>query len=99
MRNAGGYSVIVEPGKRNVEHDLATCRHCNRVAFTSPSAHGRAPQIMVMRADGSNILMDYTMCRKCMAFICPVCAKKRECVPFERKLEIVEKAARKMVCS
>ena len=36
MRNPGGYSIITEPGKADVERDTFTCRHCQKVVFVKP---------------------------------------------------------------
>jgi hypothetical protein len=58
-----------------VERDTYTCKHCNRVIHVKPLAP--------MDDFGS-------MCRNCMKMVCPTCADG-PCVPFEKKLEQMEK--------
>lgn len=57
-----------------LEADTFTCCHCNRVVHVKPRSN---PD-------------DFgSMCRNCMKMVCKVCAD-RGCVPFEKKLEIME---------
>lgn len=36
MRRAGGYTIITQPGKGNIEKDTMTCAHCQHVSFLKP---------------------------------------------------------------
>lgn len=95
MRNAEGYSVIVSPGERPVEHDTATCGHCQQITFTQ-STMGK-PQVLVFRADGSHVMRDIGFCRNCFRHICPRCEGK-DCLPFEKRIDAEERVARRLVC-
>ena len=70
MRNPGGYSIITEPGKRDVEEDSFTCRHCGGVVWVKPFAD---PADMGGR------------CTCCDALICKHCVGKG-CDHIEKKL-------------
>jgi hypothetical protein len=89
MRKPGGYALIVspEPGKVNFdrfwcadipagvsEFDTFTCGHCG----CERHVKAMAP----MDEFGS-------MCRNCMKMVCPKCADG-PCVPFEKKLQMIE---------
>lgn len=94
MRNPGGYSVITEPGKHDVEHDTLTCGHCGKIDFVSAGVD-RPPQIVVVKMDQSVQVTEVARCWKCWRFICPICQRKPfECTPAEAKVEQEEKAAR-----
>jgi hypothetical protein len=75
MRIPGGYAVISEPGRADVELDSITCFHCNRVVFVKagqdPSALGG-------------------FCRVCMRHLCGPCADLGTCTPYEREMEKAE---------
>jgi hypothetical protein len=90
MRSAGGYSVITEPGKRDVEHDTFSCAHCNAITFTQPG-WGKPLQVAVVRVDGSIMMKDAGFCRKCYRHICPRCENKFECTPVEKRLDDEER--------
>ena len=77
MQRPGGYGVITGPDGVE-EHDTFTCFHCNKVV------------IVPVRADPADI---GGMCYQCMRLICPRCADQGICVPFERKLELMERRA------
>jgi hypothetical protein len=91
MRDAPGYSIITSPGERALEHDLYTCAHCNAITFTK-SGLGRLQVAIIMR-DGTTQMRDAGFCRNCFRHVCPRCDGK-ECVPFEKKIDLEEKAAR-----
>lgn len=95
MRNAEGYSVVVSPGERPIEHDTATCAHCQGISFTK--SPGGKLQVLMFKNDGSHVLRDIGFCRNCYRYVCPRCEGK-ECVPFEKKLDLEEAAARKFTC-
>lgn len=93
MRNPGGYAVITTPeptpvnfdrlrcerlGEGTHEVDVYCCEHCNRIVHVKP---GAIPEQL-----GS-------MCRNCMAMVCPRCAPG-PCVPWLKKLEIAERRDR-----
>ena len=96
MRNAPGYSIITSPGERAVENDVTKCAHFQRVMLLAPGFS--APFMMVFRADGSHYMRDSVKCLNCYQHICPACEAKRECVPFEKKVDEEEKAARRLIC-
>jgi hypothetical protein len=61
------------------EFDSMSCAHCNRVV------HIKAR----MRPEDIG-----GFCRQCMKPICPFCTDKGNCVPFEKRLEQMEKRDR-----
>ena len=90
MRRPQGYAQIVSPDGATVnfdririeripsgvyEADTFSCCHCNRVVHVP------------VKAPMDNV---GSMCRNCMKMVCPTCAEG-PCVPFEKKLEAVEK--------
>jgi hypothetical protein len=94
MRDPQGYSIVTDPRfSRPIERDTTTCGHCNAVSFTEREA-GK-PQVLIFRMDGTHYMKDVGFCRKCWRYICPRCEGKRDCTPFEAKLEIEEAVARK----
>lgn len=89
MRNPQGYATvvgdlrhgditIVESGVRHTESevDTFTCGHCNCVKHVPP------------KTDAADI---GGLCKQCMQLICPRCASIRHCIPFEKKLEMMER--------
>ena len=83
MRNAGGYRIITEPGKADIENDTFTCAHCNG--------------IVLVPAGTASITVGST-CLACMKHICEACTVQMDrtlkCVPFEKRLERIENKAR-----
>ncbi len=70
----GGYSIISEPGKADIEMDSFTCKHCNRVTFI----HARtSPEDLGGR------------CTVCDGLICSQCVDK-DCDVLEEKLRRME---------
>lgn len=78
MRNAGGYLLVTGPDGK-VEHDTFTCAHCQRVVLVK------------VKAPASDC---GGWCGRCAKCICPSCAAKPGCTPFEKKLERIEARAR-----
>lgn len=78
MRNPGGYGLMCEPGKRDVEHDTFTCAHTNRVVIVKPGAR---PEDI-----GG-------LCKVCMGLICSE-EVGRPCVVLEKRLQRMEDSAR-----
>lgn len=77
-RRPGGYAHWFNGQGPDLEKDSVTCCHCNRVVFLDP-----------LRP-----VEEFTAwCMRCMKFTCLACAD-RECVPFEKKLEEIERARR-----
>lgn len=89
MRKPQGYATIVgadrsvvnldglrceEVKTSNLEIDTYSCFHCNRVIHVKP---------MMDPADMGGL------CKICMKLICPHCLNQG-CVPFEKKLEMME---------
>jgi len=81
MRKPHGYALWVDPWAPGgqIERDTITCAHDNRVVIVTPGAD---PSLL-----GG-------FCRLCYRHICGPCADLGTCMPFERKLELVERAAR-----
>lgn len=83
MRRAGGYRVISEPGKADIENDTFTCAHGNEIVVVPPGM----PSVTVG-----------AFCRACMGHICEKCAAEMEktlkCTPFEKRLEAAESRKR-----
>lgn len=94
MRNAGGYSIITEPGQRDVEHDTYTCGHCGSITFTV--GEGNRLQVAVIKGNGNIEMRDAGFCRKCWRHICPRCIGFK-CTPFEAKIEQEEAEANKRI--
>ena len=97
MRDAGGYSIITAPGERAVENDLENCAHCQAVQFLRAGLGGN-PEIMIFRADGTHYLREARRCSNCWKFVCPKPGCNQDCVPFEKKLDQEERAAR-FICT
>lgn len=97
MLKPEGYSIITAPGARDVEHETSTCAHCQAISLMR-AGFGPA-QVKVMRADGSHYFVEAPFCRGCFRHICPRKECGEQCVPFEKRLEIEERAARRMICS
>jgi hypothetical protein len=88
VRRPQGYATIVDPGAPTFECDTITCSHCNRVVMVD--SRMRPEQQTPFR------VIEPERCRMCMLFICPTCVYEaqrtvRACVPFERKLDMMEK--------
>ena len=79
MRNAGGYFICTGPEGVVEEGDTFTCCHCNSVVLVKP--------LVSMDKFGG-------FCTLCMKPTCPRCEHIGECVPFEKRLEAVERRAR-----
>lgn len=77
MNRAGGYAVWVTDGRVEREADTVTCCHCGGVVLLH-DAVGSARENVV------------GYCSLCDAKTCASCAAKRECKPFEKKLNILE---------
>lgn len=75
MLKPGGYGCYSgKPANGEREHDTFTCAHCNKIVVVKP---------MMDAADMGGL------CKVCMGFTCPHCTGQG-CVPFEKKLEIME---------
>lgn len=96
MLKAEGYSVINNPGERALEHDTFTCGHCMAITFTKAGLGGPL-QVAMIQADGSVRMIDAGFCRSCWRHICPRCQNNFECVPYQKKIDIEETAARKLI--
>lgn len=96
MLNSPGYSIITEPGKRDIEHDVFTCGHCQSITFTK-SGHGRM-QVLIMKNDGTQEMRECGFCRNCYRYICPRC-EGMPCYPAEKRIEEEEKLARRFICT
>ena len=79
MLRADGYAVWGSPGGAVEKADTLTCRHCNTVSLL----RGKT------KADDLG-----GFCRMCMGHICGPCADQGSCVPFERRLEAMERRQR-----
>jgi hypothetical protein len=75
----GGYLAIYSPDSPIQESDTFTCVHCQQVVLVRPKASAS-------ECGG--------WCGRCAKPICPKCAAKSGCTPFEKKLERAESRAR-----
>jgi hypothetical protein len=73
-RRAGGYVVASGEGAP-VERDTIACHHCQRHIVIPPGPP---------RDDL------FGVCWNCSKFICPPCAKKQTCTPWEKQMERIE---------
>ena len=55
-----------------MERSTFSCFHCNRVSFVRPK----------QRAEDIGGL-----CKQCMGLLCPACADRRVCLPWEKQME------------
>jgi hypothetical protein len=79
MLRPGGYAVTVGVDGQKTEADTFTCAHCQRVVMVKPKA-------TASECGG--------WCGRCAKPICPSCAAKPGCAPFEKQLERIESRAR-----
>jgi hypothetical protein len=79
MRNPGVHGILTVDGKVTREDDGYTCAHCNGMVMVKPK---QRPEDI-----GG-------WCRLCAKAICPRCAGKGRCDPFERKLDALEGSRR-----
>lgn len=75
---AKGYMTVTGP-HGTVESETFTCAHCNTIG----EVKGREASQMLG-----------VVCHACFAYICPTCARKAVCEPFEKKLEAMERSSR-----
>lgn len=74
MLKPGGYAVTTYDDGRIVEHDTASCKHCNRMYHVG----------VKQRAEDIGGL-----CMTCMGIVCPQCVGKG-CDEIQRKLDRAE---------
>lgn len=79
MLRAGNYSLVTEAGTIVKEQDSFTCGHCQQVILVKPKQKGE---------DVGGL------CKICMSLICPVCAGKLTCDPWEKQMERIESRSR-----
>lgn len=92
MRRPQGYLTIVAPESRAVERDTCQCGHCGKVIVVKP---GTATTIyLIPRRDGTWIEDAGAGCSVCMRPVCLPCHDVGVCMPWEKRLEIEEAAAR-----
>jgi len=78
-KRPGGYAHWFNGDGPNIEKDSVTCCHCNSVVFIDPLKP----------------VEEFTgWCMRCMKFVCLRCDASGECVPFERRLDMMERRAR-----
>jgi hypothetical protein len=80
-REQGSAHWYDENGKETAACSTFTCAHCNTVVFVRPKTH------VFHSAPG--------FCQLCSAHTCRKCTSK-ECKPFEKKLEEIERRGRFM---
>lgn len=79
IRNPHGYATLTcEDGTRQ-QWDTVQCNHCQRQGHLQV---GTRPEDIGTR------------CYKCFEIICPKCAAKSECIPWEKVMEQDERAFR-----
>lgn len=75
---AQGYAIITSPDGPAVEFDTFTCGHNNELVRVKVGTVNEAP-----------------VCLSCMRRICLKCQREAnrtlKCVPFEKKLELIER--------
>lgn len=71
---SGGWSVVTEPGKQDIEHDTFSCGHCNQVVFVSART---SPEDM----GGRCTCCDKLICKKCVG---------KGCTPLEEQIRMME---------
>lgn len=74
MKRATNYSTTTDP-YGTVEQDSFTCGHCQTIVPVKPGEKGE---------DLGG------MCKQCMSLICGPCVKLMQCIPWEKKMEIIE---------
>lgn len=74
-RRVGGYVLTTGGDGRDEEHDTIACYHCQRHIPIPPGPP---------RDDL------FGVCWSCSKFVCPPCANKRTCEPWEKQLERIE---------
>jgi hypothetical protein len=85
MRNPQGYAVWTDPNLGVAkERDTFTCSHCNNIVFVKPQASA---------TDMGG------WCGMCAKAICKFCVTNSEreqgkCLPFEKKMEAMERRDR-----
>lgn len=81
-RPVKSYTIITEPGKKDIECDAYTCRHCNKM-------------VRVPKKPLPGTVVDLGYCPMCDANICGNCsdimAKTLKCIPFERVITAYER--------
>lgn len=93
MLKQNGYSIVTNPAARPIENDLERCAHCGMVMLMKPG-HG-TPYVMVYRSETEVYEKEATRCSRCWQFKCPKAAcNGPDCVPYEKKLDLEERAAR-----
>jgi len=75
MRNAGGYAVLYNENGVHKEADTFTCHHCCTVQHVAP------------KCDPADL---GGLCKSCMKLICPRCANKGTCEPWEEQMRRAE---------
>ena len=80
MRRPQGYATVTLDGRVVEEIDTFTCKHCGGIVPVAPGQ------------------VDTDSCRICDSHICKHCAgelaRTMRCVPFERRMEAVERLGR-----
>jgi hypothetical protein len=79
MRRPGGEVHVSDPEGPDTRFDTFTCNHCNTVVFVKPMQ------------DPSEL---GGFCRMCMRHICGPCTAHAGCIPFEKKLDAMERRER-----
>ncbi len=85
MRRALGFQEVIVDGQVQAIHETFTCGHCNGIV--------RMPKATPLR-EAQNAIRDVRRCFGCDMLVCPVCARKPVCTPFEKRLEAIERSAK-----
>jgi hypothetical protein len=75
VRNPHGYAILTCDDGSREEWNTVQCNHCQRNGLLSA---GVRPEDIGTR------------CFQCFEIICPKCAAKTECVPWEKAMERIE---------
>jgi hypothetical protein len=92
---AEAYTIISNPDGRNVEYDSHLCAHCQKVGFVTAGFSGQ--MLAIIRGDGSVVMREPHVCRKCMRKTCLKRQCVQNCTPFLKKLDQYEKQQRKLI--
>lgn len=89
MAGHRGYATIVDPDAPTIELDSVCCGHCQRVIFLKPGAG--ITTYLIRQRQGPPKEEAGAFCRLCMRPVCLHCHAIGTCLPFEHRLEQMER--------
>ena len=78
MRRGSGYIRVLDPELGDRESDCFTCSHCQKIVEVPPMASAKS----------------LGWCRRCDKPICETCTDVGTCVPFEKRVDEIERRDR-----